>query len=324
VTRPAADLEKQSPAPGARAESGADPPAAVPRWHGHGLNRVGYYRLAAGAARLLPRPLALRAACRVGRLLGRRLAGERRAVAANLQRVLGIGPSRRLDEAVDETFVRFAACFADLLTLNRRPPERLERALASADGEEQLHRALAGNRGVIVLTAHLGNWDLAGRLMAHRHGRPTHVVLSAEQDAALERYLRTGTPGLTFVTRRAATSTLPVWAALRRNEVVAMQVDRATGGRADAIAPFFGAPAAFPVGPFVLARASGAPVVPVFCHMTDDGRYRITVEQALRVKPGEEPAALRAVVEALERAVARHPTQWFNFYDVWGDSGGRA
>jgi KDO2-lipid IV(A) lauroyltransferase len=298
----------------------APPSDAAPRWHAHGLNRVAYYRLAGAAARLLPRGARLAAARTVGRVLARRLPRERRAVAANLARVLGGPPRERLDGAVEETFARFAACFADLLTLNRRRPERLQRVLASAEGEEHLREAFAARRGVIVVTAHLGNWELAGRLMAARHARPTHVVLSAERDAGLEPYLRGGAPGVTFVTRRAATAALPVWAALRRREVVAMQVDRATGGRGDAVVPFFGAPAAFPLGPFLLARASGAPVVPAFCPMTDDGRYRIAVEPPVRVARGGELDALRAVVGALERAVARDPTQWFNFYEVWGDA----
>ena len=64
---------------------------------------------------------------------------------------------------------------------------------------------------------------------------------------------------LRFVTRRHPTAMLPLVAALRRGEAVAMQGDRPLGTRGDAIVSFFGAPAAFPLGPFVLARAAGAP-----------------------------------------------------------------
>jgi lauroyl/myristoyl acyltransferase len=290
---------------------------ARPRWHTHGLNRVAYYRLAALAARALPRPLRLAAAMLTGRVLAHAMPRERAAVSRNLARVLPAASPAARARAVDETFGRFACCFVDLLVLNRRPPDRLVGTLASVEGEEHLDRALAGGHGVILLTAHLGNWDLAGRLLAHRRRRPTHVVLSAEREAALERYLRRDEPGLSFVTRHHASSALGLWAALRREEVVAMQTDRATGERGDAAVPFFGAPAAFPLGPFVLARASGAPVVPAFCVMTDDARYRVTVEPAIQVRPGGEYQALETTVGALERVVARHPTQWFNFYDVW-------
>ena len=97
---------------------------------------------------------------------------------------------------------------------------------ARAEGEDDLDGALDADRGVILLTAHLGNWELGGRLLEPRLQRTTHVVLSAEQDAALEPYMRADTPSLRFVTRRQATSTLGLLAALRRGEAVAMQGDQ--------------------------------------------------------------------------------------------------
>jgi KDO2-lipid IV(A) lauroyltransferase len=193
--------------------------------------------------------------------------------------------------------------------------------VARADGEHHLDAALAVGRGVVLLTAHLGNWEFAGRLLSTRGGRTAHVVLSAEQDQALEQYLRLDGPQLRFVTRRHATSTLGLLAALRRGELVAMQADRPTGGRGDALAPFFGEPAAFPLGPFVLARAAGAAIIPAFCAMAPGGRYRLEIDPAIWVKPGEEQAALGSVVAALERVIRAYPTQWFNFFDAWSPFG---
>lgn len=295
----------------------------APDWYSHGLNRIAYYRVAAAAATALPRPARLRLARGLGRLLAHAVPAERRAVRGNLVRVLAGAPPARIDAAVAETFANFGAFFADLLTLNRRPGVDLRAHVASATGEEHLDAALAAGRGVVLVTAHLGNWEFAGRLLSDRGGRTAHVVLSAEQDAALERYLRLDAPGLRFVTRHRATSTLGLLAALRRAELVAMQVDRPTGGR-DAIAPFFGEPAAFPLGPFVLARAAGAAVVPAFCALAPGGRYRLEIEPAIWVKPGEEIAALSVVVAALERVIRAYPTQWFNFFDAWSPPHGRA
>jgi lauroyl/myristoyl acyltransferase len=143
------------------------------------------------------------------------------------------------------------------------------------------------------------------------------VVLSAEEDAALERHLRVNAPELRFVTRSHPTATLGLLSALRRGEAVAMQGDRPTGERGDRLVSFFGSTAAFPLGPFVLARAAGAPVLPAFCTMARDGRYRVDVGAPIWVKVGEEMAGLEAMVAALEGAVRAHPTQWFNFFDVW-------
>jgi predicted LPLAT superfamily acyltransferase len=106
-------------------------------------------------------------------------------------------------------------------------------------------------------------------------------------------------------------------AALRRGEIVAFQLDRAMGGRGDESVPFFGAPATFPLGPFVTAAAAGAPVVPAFCVLGPDGSYRLHVEPALTVSRGAELDALSRAVAVLERYVARYWDQWFNFYDIW-------
>jgi lauroyl/myristoyl acyltransferase len=106
-------------------------------------------------------------------------------------------------------------------------------------------------------------------------------------------------------------------AALRRGEVVALQGDRALGGRGDVSTPFVGRPAPFPIGPFVLARASGAPIVPAFCVLTPDRRYAVRLGEPFTVKADGEEDALRRWVHLLEATVRAHPTQWFNFYDVW-------
>jgi KDO2-lipid IV(A) lauroyltransferase len=290
---------------------------ARPHWYSHGLNRLLYYRLAGAAAGVLPRPARLAVARLAGRAAGRRLREERARVRGNLERILPGAGARALDRAVGDTFANFGACFGDFLTVNRRSPDRLGDFVAERRGEEHLDAACAAGRGVILLTAHLGNWELGGRLLVPRLDRTCHIVLAGEQDPALERYLRREGERLRFVTRRHATSTLGLLAALRRNEAVAMQGDRPTGERGDTLVEFFGAPAAFPIGPFVLARAAGAPVVPAYCAMGPDTLYRMRIEPAIWVKPGEEASALATMVGTLERAVRAHPTQWFNFFDVW-------
>src|SRR5207249_7575355 len=147
------------------------------------------------------------------------------------------------------------------------------------------------------------------------------VVVAPEADAAVERFLR-GAPGaVNFVTRREPRSVLPLMGALRRGEMVAMQGDRGLGNRGDVAMPFFGAPAPFPLGPFVLARAAGVPVVPSFCVFEPDRRYTIVVGEPITVKEGAEVEALGAWVTALEAAVRAHPEQWFNFFDAWSVPG---
>lgn len=299
-------------------------PAATARraWHAHGLNRAAAYRAVAVLAAMLPRAARLAVAGVAGELAARRLPTERAAVETSIARfVPGAGTGERA-ALVSATFRGFARCFADLVAANRRRTG-IGRLVAGVSGLDRLTGAAAGGRGVVVLTAHVGNWELAGRRLAVQLARPTHIVVAAELDPGVERFLRSAPAPVNFVVRRDATAVLALVGALRRGEIVAMQGDRALGTRGDVAQPFFGAPAPFPLGPFVLARAAAVPVVPAFCVTTADDRYAIEVDEAIEVAPGDEAAAQRRWVVALERVVAAHPTQWFNFFDVWSEAPAR-
>jgi KDO2-lipid IV(A) lauroyltransferase len=289
---------------------------APPRWHAHAYNRPACYRLAAFLARL-PRGLRGRVAARLGRVLAPGFPAERAAVGRNLARIHPGRDGPWLDAATLRVFERFATCFADLLCLGRWSEGTLRRHVAGVETQHPTREALARGRGVVSLTAHLGNWTLAGRALAVL-GRPVHVVMAPETDPAVGALRdRDAWPGVRVVRLTSPVVAVDLVAALRRGEVVAFQLDRALGGRGDVPVPFLGAPAAFPLGPFLAAAAAGAPVVPAFCLLETDGRYRLAVEPALPVVRGEERAALHAAVGVLEHRVRSHWDQWFNFYDVW-------
>jgi KDO2-lipid IV(A) lauroyltransferase len=292
------------------------PPARPPRWYSHRFNHVATYRAAAVAASALPRPARLRLAAALGGVAASALPAERARVETNLARVRPDLDAVARAALARDVFRHFAVCFADLIVANRR--RRLsERLLAAIHGGEHVTDAGAAGRGVVVLTAHLGNWELAGRLLARTLPRPIHVVVAPEADPRVERFLRAVPGAVKFVTRRDPTSVLPLMGALRRGEVVAMQGDRGLGNRGDVATSFFGSPAPFPLGPFVLARAAGVAVVPSFCILERDRRYTITVGAPIAVTEGAEAEALATWVRALETAVRVHPEQWFNFFDAW-------
>jgi KDO2-lipid IV(A) lauroyltransferase len=295
---------------------GLAPGAATPRWYTHRLNRPAVYRAGAVLAGALPRPARLALA----RSLAGRAAGwfpvERARVRANIARVRPEVAAVEHERLVGEVFRHFAICFADLISTNRRE-SRPERLLAGLEGDEHLLAALAEGSGLVLVTAHLGNWELGGRLIASRLRRPTHVVVAAEADPGVERFLRGGDSPIRFVRRGDPRAMVPLVGALRRGEVVALQGDRALGTRGDVMVDFFGAPAAFPLGPFVLARAAGVPLLPAFCLLGRDLRYTVVIAEPMRVAAGEETEALGRWARILETAVRRAPEQWFNFYDVW-------
>jgi KDO2-lipid IV(A) lauroyltransferase len=289
---------------------------AAPRWYTHRLNRPAVYRAGAMLSRALPRPVRLALASAAAAPASAWFPTERQRVYQNLARVCPALGTREREGLVDAVFRHFAVCFADLVSTNRsrRRPERM---VAGIDGDEHLHAALEAGGGLVLLTAHLGNWELGGRLLASRLRRPTHVVVAAEADPGVERFLRGGDSPVRFVRLGAPTAMVGLVTALRRGELVALQGDRALGTRGDTPVEFFGAPAPFPRGPFVLARAAGVPVLPSFCLLDRGRRYRVVMAPPIRVAAGGEDEALVRWVGVLESAVRRAPEQWFNFYDVW-------
>jgi KDO2-lipid IV(A) lauroyltransferase len=296
--------------------TGAIGTTAAPRWYTHRLNRPAVYRAGALVAGALPRSLRLALAAALAPRVSAWFPAERQRVGANVARVRpGAGAAERA-ALVDDVFRHFALCFADLVTTNRRW-RRPDRLVARIEGDEHLHAAVADGRGLVLLTAHLGNWELGGRLLAARLGRPTHVIVATEADPGVERFLRGGPSPVRFVRRGDPTAMVPLVAALRRGEIVALQGDRALGTRGDALVDFFGAPAPFPLGPFVLGRAAGVPVVPAFCLLDGGRRYTVVMAAPIRVEADGDAPALARWVQVLEAMVRRAPEQWFNFYDVW-------
>jgi KDO2-lipid IV(A) lauroyltransferase len=264
----------------------------------------------------LPRPARLALARAVARRAADWFPAERARVRANVARVRPHASAPEREALVAEVFRHFAICFVDLISTNRREAQP-DRLLARIEGDEHLLAAIAEGRGLVLVTAHLGNWELGGRLLATRLRRPTHVIVAAEPDPRVERFLRGGPSPVRFVRRGDPTAMVPLVAALRRGEIVALQGDRALGTRGDALVDFFGEPAPFPLGPFVLGRAAAVPVVPAFCLLDADLRYIVVMARAIHVTADGETAALAQWVSVLEAMIRRTPEQWFNFFDVW-------
>src|SRR5262245_22139603 len=246
------------------------PVAHAPRWYWHRYNRALLYRLAS-AFGWLPRRGRLALARALGETVLRWLPAERAAVRLTLEIVTG-ATGARLDALTKRLFGEFAMCFSDLLTTNRQPPSRLMRYVDQMSGTDLL-TGLAG--GLVTVTAHVGNWEMAGRLLATGARRTTHVVTTPHELPELERWVRRDGDGLRFVPRAHPGIGVELVVALRRGDVVALQGDRALGTRGDVMIPFFGRLAPFPLGPFVLARAAGVPVVPAVCLLGRSHRYHL-------------------------------------------------
>ncbi|HVS02801.1 MAG TPA: lysophospholipid acyltransferase family protein [Thermoanaerobaculia bacterium] len=254
----------------------------------------------------------------------------KRAIAGNLARILGASRrSWRVRRGVSRTLRHFAYYWVDLFRFAQLPAEEGRRLLAGVEGMEGLEAVLAQGRGAILLTAHLGNWELGGILLGQRD-LPVSIVYVPDRYADAERFRsqlrrRAGVEEIAIQPGRSWSS-LPVLRALRAGGVVAMQGDRDFDGRGVA-APFFGQPVPFPRGPFLVSLLTGAPLVPTFLTYTESYRFRATFGEPIVLAEGREREAalaggVAAWVRQLEAAVRRCPDQWYTFFDYWADPPG--
>jgi len=194
------------------------------------------------------------------------------------------------------------------------------------DGEENLRKALAEKRGVLLLTAHLGNWEAAGQLLTRidvpitvtgfdRERPEIRAVLNRASKQDFKLLPLTGSP----------MDAIPLVAALRRGEVVAMLGDRAYGSPAARI-PFFGGLASFPIGAYVIASIAGAPLMHVFSLREPAGHYRFFGFPPQHPKMplhNERDEYLKGCAanfaRDLESVMRRDPFQWYNFFPFWDD-----
>jgi len=118
---------------------------------------------------------------------------------------------------------------------------------------------------------------------------------------------------------RSVFTGLPILQALRRDEIVGMQIEPWGPMPGSHEVEFCGRPTRFQLGPFAVARVAGAPIVPVFAVRTGIRRYQIQVIGRFAPKtPAESAAALAATVRAYERLVRAVPAQWLMFERMWG------
>ena len=285
-----------------------------------------WFPLSLALARRLPRRL-LRAISRQTTMRFMQLRPKyQKALRANLAVILGRPTaSREVRSTARSLLDAHFTAWIDFLHFATRPPEEAARLVESVVGYSRIVEAREQGNGVLLLTGHLGNWEIGGLMLAEMR-QPIHVVLVPDIFPAVERARRAlhERAGISEIrVDRSFAPTLAVLRALKSNAIVAMQGDRDFNNTGIAV-PFFGKAAFFPRGPLLMAMSTSATVLPAFIVRVPDGRYRAIVEAPLAiVKEGDRETALaenvRRYVAILERYVALNPEQWYCFYPFWED-----
>jgi len=245
---------------------------------------------------------------------------QRRAVLANQRRVRGPrGWLRERWEAYG-VFREFARSLTE--SLEQWGPRPRPLALRFVN-EGVFEAALAEHRGLVVLTGHFGSWEVAARVLA-KFQRPVSMVTAHEPNPTVRDFMhsvRTRHGFNVIYSDRSVFTGLPILHALRRDEIVGMQIEPWGPMPGSHEVSFCGCPTRFQLGPFAVARVARAPIVPVFTVRTGIRSYEIRIVGRFDPRtPAESVAALNATVGAYERLVRENPAQWLMFEDVWGEA----
>lgn len=275
------------------------------------------------AARFLSRALPLHNAYALGRcisdlcyLFDHR---GRRCVISNIRHILdhqGRNPGEaELERMARENFRNFGRYIVDFFHYDRMTSGDVER-LAEIENPEALRQAHGAGRGVLLASAHLGNWELGGAIL-HALGYPITAVAYPQRTRKTHELFqsqrrRRGINILTF--GEAARGVLR---ALKRGDLIGVLSDRDYTLNQNPVT-FFGAPARLPSSPARISMRTGAPIVPTFLIRREDNRFLLRFHNPLFPEHFQSQDDLRMRLAAiLESELRLNPCQWYIFDDFW-------
>lgn len=247
--------------------------------------------------------------------------GMRREVVERQLRAAfpGLSPAE-VQEIARESYAQLGRTAIETALLPTWESADILRLVDQVEGWDVVERALGSERGVMFVTGHIGNWELAGAYLAAR-GVPLEVVARRMQNPLFDRYL-------TRTRRRLGMTVIPDAEAVRRvpralaaRHAVAFLVDQGAVGLASTWVPFFGRYAKTPRGPAVFALRLRAPLVFGCALRQTSGRYAMHFQEVPVEDTGDREADVDRIVRAytttLEQWVRRAPGQYFWHHRRW-------
>lgn len=286
----------------------------------HLLDRPFVYKLGIGSIGFFPTWLSYGFAEKIAALSYIFCSQARENVKKNLRNVFPKISNKELSSMALRTFKNYSNFLVDYGRFSSLDRESMFKVIKYIDGEENIRKSIKKNKGIILLTGHLGNWELGGMYFGKQNIKIN--VLTFRDEMANIHEIRTRYRKFhnidTIAVGESPFSSIEIINALQRNEVVALLVDRygKTGGMA---VKFFGKPAYFPLGPVILAKISGAPIIPAFVVKVDKKSFRVIVEKPIEVPSNidkEIGPYLQKIVNVFEKVIKEYPDQWYNFAPI--------
>lgn len=264
-----------------------------------------------------------RAASAIGAGLGEiayRLGHRRRVISENLETAFPDWTKEERERVVHGTFIHAYRNLAECFQWPSLTRERMSRVVEGVEGFEHAEQIGAGHNPSIVLTGHMGNWELMGAYFGLQGYRPKVFAKPLHNPLVEADLLRTRRSyGLDVI--YTGEGLRPALRHLREGGMLVFLADQ--DARREGIAvPFFGVPASTAMGPAVFAWLAQVPILPVFSVRRPGSRHHFVIMPPIKPVKGEAREAAierltRAHVEALERIIRQYPDQYFWFHRRW-------
>ncbi len=246
---------------------------------------------------------------------------SRRGVYANQARVLppetGAFQRWRMARA---TFRHFAYAVVDFFYIPNLTRENLGEYVAEIRGQEHLAAAQRAGCGGILVTVHMGSWELAGASMGLL-GVPLTVVALPHKDPRVDKIFTDTRAESDVEVVSLGGAMAKLLQALKRGRVIALVSDRDVKGTGLRL-PFFGQATRMPSGHAKLALKTGAWILPSNTYRVDD--HRIVVDIRPPIVPDLQTDTVegltRRVLAIFEEMIRRHPDQWLSFFNLWSEN----
>ncbi|ADU96535.1 lipid A biosynthesis acyltransferase [Thermovibrio ammonificans HB-1] len=266
------------------------------------------YLLMRGSVELvnaLPRSLALKTARGLGELFYN-VPRVKRVTEENLK-FTGFPPS-----VGKESFKNFLACAADFLRLKTYTFQELKELFLPVDP------SVVPREGGILLTAHIGNWELMGALFSKLSGGRLSVVAKPMKNKRVDRLIN-------GIRQKWGVKVIPtgrgieIIRELKKKRFVGILLDQRPKVKEGVLTTFLGRKTYTNKGAALISVKTGKPVIPAFC-FAEGERYRIEVYEPIYPQNRSVEELTQLYTEAIERAVRKHPEQWFWFHRRWKNS----
>jgi lauroyl/myristoyl acyltransferase len=245
---------------------------------------------------------------------------DRKAVLKNLRVILGDScPEDELKTKAREVFRNFAKYLVDFFRFSKIDKEYIKKYV-KIYGFEHFNEGLSRKKGVILLSAHIGNWELGGFVFASL-GYPMQAVVLTHKNKKINDF---------FTKQRSISSMKPVeiglslrscFNILKNNGLLAVLGDR-DFSKKGVYVNFFGKTTLIPKGAAVFSRRTGAAIVPSFMLRQSDDTFILKIEPPIFTDiDTDEDTAIKNTAEkysaVIESYIRKYPTQWYMFREAW-------